>query len=633
MQGPTLGTTRSRGALLAATLLATLLAAPGQALAAPALGAPAATAPAATAPAGTAPAGSKAPTGRWKAPGACPQAVPVAEVEEGMEARGITVEQGTSPDPFDVEVIGVLDDGIAADLDMIVARTSSPAIKRAGGIWAGMSGSPVYTADGRLLGAVAYGLAAGPSSIAGITPAADMLALLREGRGAAPTRAAVALGGALAGKVAVSAGVSPAAAGGGLRQLPVPLAISGLGATRFDKVAGMIRRSGKLRAVPFQAGAADRGGNGEIEPGGNFAGALSYGDVTQAAIGTTTAVCDGVAVAFGHPFLLAGATSMSAHPASALYVQPDSLGAPFKVANPGPVAGTLDADRLAGVRARLGEGPVPVPVSSALTVSSGASRNGLTNVSAPAYLPDTTAMHLLANFDRVLQHIGEGRSRVSWTIDGTDAAGTPWKLTRSNRYASDADIAFESVLEVAEQIAALQGNELTEVKIGKVTLDAAASDELRRYRLGPVEQRTAQGTWTVVGAGGTIAAAPGATLVVRVTLLPYKGRGPVLQPVFELPIPAGTTGGAGVLVIDGGPGDGLGGAGDECLIDPVACEAGAPSADTLPKLIQKLQSAPRNNDVTASLLLEDGGAGISRKQVRPAGQVVTGTRRINVQVG
>jgi hypothetical protein len=36
-----------------------------------------------------------------------------------------------------------------------------------------MSGSPVYAADGRLIGAVAYGLA-GASTIAGITPAADM---------------------------------------------------------------------------------------------------------------------------------------------------------------------------------------------------------------------------------------------------------------------------------------------------------------------------------------------------------------------------------------------------------------------------------------------------------------------------
>ncbi len=63
---------------------------------------------------------------------------------------------------------------------MIVVRTSSDAITTAGGIWFGMSGSPVYDADGHLVGAVAYGLA-GASPIAGITPAAEMRKLLRGG--------------------------------------------------------------------------------------------------------------------------------------------------------------------------------------------------------------------------------------------------------------------------------------------------------------------------------------------------------------------------------------------------------------------------------------------------------------------
>ena len=44
-----------------------------------------------------------------------------------------------------------------------------------------MSGSPVYAADGRLVGAVAYGLA-GSSPIAGITPAAEMVKLLTRRR-------------------------------------------------------------------------------------------------------------------------------------------------------------------------------------------------------------------------------------------------------------------------------------------------------------------------------------------------------------------------------------------------------------------------------------------------------------------
>ena len=68
----------------------------------------------------------------------------------------------------------MLSDGIAPDLDMIMVELAMPEFARTGGIWQGMSGSPVYAQDGRLIGAVAYGLAWGPSPIAGVTPFEEM---------------------------------------------------------------------------------------------------------------------------------------------------------------------------------------------------------------------------------------------------------------------------------------------------------------------------------------------------------------------------------------------------------------------------------------------------------------------------
>ena len=87
-----------------------------------------------------------------------------------MEVDGLTVSRGTEPEEFTGTVLGVLTDGISPGVDMIIADLDSPAIDAAGGIWQGMSGSPVYAEDGRLLGAVSYGLSYGPSPIAGITP-------------------------------------------------------------------------------------------------------------------------------------------------------------------------------------------------------------------------------------------------------------------------------------------------------------------------------------------------------------------------------------------------------------------------------------------------------------------------------
>ncbi|HYF72274.1 MAG TPA: hypothetical protein VD864_05610, partial [Nocardioides sp.] len=94
--------------------------------------------------------------------GDCATPYPVADLVDEQPVTGLTVSRGTTPEGFTGEVIGVLDDGVAPGVDMVMVRLTSPEIDRVG-IWQGMSGSPVYAADGRLIGAVAYGLAMGAS--------------------------------------------------------------------------------------------------------------------------------------------------------------------------------------------------------------------------------------------------------------------------------------------------------------------------------------------------------------------------------------------------------------------------------------------------------------------------------------
>ena len=114
------------------------------------------------------------------ATGTCDTAYPVADLTEGQLVDGKTVTAGTTPSDFNGTIIGVLKDGIEPGVDLVMAQLSSTAIDQAG-IWEGMSGSPVYAAsDDRLIGAVSYGLATGPSKVAGITPAADMEKLLAD---------------------------------------------------------------------------------------------------------------------------------------------------------------------------------------------------------------------------------------------------------------------------------------------------------------------------------------------------------------------------------------------------------------------------------------------------------------------
>jgi hypothetical protein len=137
------------------------------------------------------------------------------------------------------------------------------------------------------------------------------------------------------------------------------LGVSGINPAHMDEVADRLQSAAPGTRV-FAAGAAAIGAvapPAEIFPGSNFAAAISSGDVTAAGIGTTTAVCEGTALAFGHPFLFTGTSSMGVHTANAVYVQPDLFGGPFKVANPGGVAGILDQDRLAGIRGQFDRVP------------------------------------------------------------------------------------------------------------------------------------------------------------------------------------------------------------------------------------------------------------------------------------
>jgi SpoIVB peptidase S55 len=571
-------------------------------------------------------------------PDPCPAAVPVSEVTAGLIGTGYTVSSGTTPEPFTARVIGVLRDGIAPGLDLIIVETDSPALQAVGGIWAGMSGSPVYTSDGRLLGAVAYGLSAAPSRIGGITPAEEMLKLLSLPSAAnlqPPAR--VPLSKSLQERIADTDAASVAQAAGGMSQLRLPLGISGLAGEHFDRVAQATTRSKRLAALPFRAGAAPSAAASpaEITPGGNFAAALSYGDVTFAGVGTTTAVCAGLALAFGHPFTFGGKVALSAHTADALYVQPDSLFGPFKVANPGGVAGTLDQDRLAAIRARLGAGPVPIPVTSTVSAAgTGLTRTGTTQVNMDVDLPSLAAVHLLANLDRTLQKIGEGRLLLTWTVTGKTSAGQSFTLTRTNRFASQFDVSFESIFEMLDFLSLVQGQSFVEVDFSNVTITASANELFRRYRIDKVLRKTGTNTYVEVNSRTPIRVRAGGSVTLRVRLTPFKGRGLVRNFDFTYLIPRDRAGSSGTLEVVGGAS-----AFSEdtfCLFDPDAC-GGEGGAKSFSQVLQALGRQPRNDQLIATMTIgpapgNPGSRPAVTKQVRTATQIVTGQRSIPVIV-
>ena len=100
--------------------------------------------------------------------------MPESQVKAGMHGVAYTVFEGVTPEPMDVEILGVLRNMAGPKSDVILARLHGTKVEYTG-VVAGMSGSPVYI-DGKLVGAIAYRIGEfSKEPIAGITPAATML--------------------------------------------------------------------------------------------------------------------------------------------------------------------------------------------------------------------------------------------------------------------------------------------------------------------------------------------------------------------------------------------------------------------------------------------------------------------------
>src|SRR6266550_2829171 len=106
--------------------------------------------------------------------------MPRDQVRAGMKGYGMSVFQGSKPERFEVEVLGTLEGVPNPRQSLVIARLSGPLVDRTG-VFAGMSGSPVYI-DGKLVGAVAYAFPFAKEPIAGITPIKYMIDIFEQGQ-------------------------------------------------------------------------------------------------------------------------------------------------------------------------------------------------------------------------------------------------------------------------------------------------------------------------------------------------------------------------------------------------------------------------------------------------------------------
>ena len=422
----------------------------------------------------------------------CPTVMPLADVAVGMRGTALSVTSGRNPVTFSAEVLGTLRDAVGPGRHIIVVNLSGPAVDAAGGLWFGASGSPVFFRDAvtgkqELAGAIAYGLAGGGSTLAGLTPAEDMAALLASGEEEELAASRAIVPRTLTTRMAEASGLSVAQLGS-LTRLKTPLSASGLTERGLRRMQQAIDRQNLPFFAYMGSSASENPPNptGKLRAGDSFAAALSVGDVTVAGVGTTTFVCDGRVVAFGHPMSWTGETTLGARAADTITIVADPIFGSYKLANVAESVGTVTQDRLAGIAGEIGVGPATSPVTSTVTdLDTGRTRTGSSEAIMPEFLPFLAFEHLFLSVDVTIDRIGAGSAALDYSIRGTRDGGATWELSRSTRVASTFDISFDTVAEpafTAELLQAFDGEEIAITSIDVPRLDIEKAVERFRIR-------------------------------------------------------------------------------------------------------------------------------------------------------
>jgi hypothetical protein len=449
-----------------------------------------------------------------------PAVFPEEQVQPGLLGTGKTVVSGTTPSSFNVKVLGVLNDGIAPGLDLIVVKLSGTVMTQTGGAFEGISGSPVYV-NGKLLGAVSYTLSF-DNTIAGLTPAGPMMNLFGyPSGGATALRSApgmpkhIALPNTL--QRTVDKASSTATTSDTMSLLRVPIGVSGLSDTGMQRLQRFFDRHG-LAYTAFRGGsaAAPNGVSGPpIVAGSNFAATQSFGDLTFYGLGTATAVCGNEIVAFGHPFFLTGETSLGMNNANTITILKDPF-FPYKLANITGFQGLVDQDRLAGIRGTTGEMPTLTAINSTISNADlGTSHTGETDVS------DQTVMALIAQYALYVENVvgfdreGAGSETMNWTITGM-YQGDPFTLTRDDIATNPYDINYTAGEELTGELGAITSGLYGPVQVTGVQFNGTVTETDVTGKITKIESRTrAHPNWR---ARSVIPVRPGGHVHLRVTL-------------------------------------------------------------------------------------------------------------------
>jgi hypothetical protein len=418
--------------------------------------------------------------------------LPVEDLRPGMKGVARTVFSGSVPQDFGIEIIGVLPGFTGPRQSTIIAKLSGTNVDKTG-VFAGMSGSPVFI-DDRLVGAIAYSFPFSKEPICGITPIQQMIDIFEQGKPKTvrqPRAISFAelastewkplmpkqpvSGGPLIASVAAG---SPLAAymGQQIQPIATPVVFSGISQESLSLFSAELTRSGLL-PVSGVGGAAEITpmapfNEKTLTPGTSVSVQLVRGDYSIAASGTVT-FRDGERIyAFGHPFLSLGGSDMPMAESSVVTVIPNAFNS-FKLAVPGQMVGTISQDRATGILGHLGRSPKMIPVKINLHTSRDRDEQFAFEIVNDEFLTPLLLMITVFNSINTRER-SLGQSTVS--IRGSIAVEGEKPIELERRF-SALNASVMAAASVASPIAELVTSGFDDVKIKGINLDISASEQ------------------------------------------------------------------------------------------------------------------------------------------------------------
>lgn len=471
------------------------------------------------------------------------------DVKVGMKGFGKTVVHGRKIETFEAEVLGILsnnkvNENVLINGKSILVKVSGDVIRRAGGIAAGMSGSPVYI-DGKLMGGISSGWIMTDHTVGLVTPIEEMLEIwsypdltsacaddenrIQRWLPTAPLQ----LGGRPVSAILevpfdLASTLTPASDEAVFRQASVDVYVDGLDGkaaevlkTRLQKKNLVLTRKGAT-PVPETSEVADASVDA-FEPGSALGIQLARGDINMTTLGTVTHRSAHRILALAHPFLKKGAVSFLLTGAY-IHHSFSSVQMPFKIGAPTEMLGVITQDREKGLCGEIGRFPEMVPVQiDVLDKNLQVTRSiNYQIVRDPSVFVMVLESTLIQALEGVIDRAGAGTALMGISLDCSSKSGEKYNFRRENLFYSRTDIVQALINEVTSLMDMVTESEHEEVMPNRLLLKIEVEQRRRTLSIEKVEVKNSS-----VSSGGV--------LDVEVTLRPFRENKFVRK--VKLPIP------------------------------------------------------------------------------------------------